>query len=210
MHTTSAALDQQKQLRLVMRHNRRALTDGQQNDVRNALPNVLAGLITYRYARRIAFYLPNDGEVDPGALIKQAEKYGKACFLPVICPLKAKRLHFVRYQPTTTLARNRFGIQEPHLSTPKIAPLWTLDIIFVPLVAYDRFGTRLGMGGGYYDRTLADTARASKPKLIGLAHSCQEVGSLKRSIWDVPMDLIVTEKEIIMAKQAPGEELKPT
>ena len=207
MPAMPAMLDQQqKQLRLVMRHKRRALTNGQHRDARYALPNVLSHLIAYRYARRIAFYLPNDGEVDPSALIQQANAHAKACFLPVIQPLRKKRLHFVHYRPTTPLVRNRYGIQEPPLSTPNIAPLWTLDIIFVPLVAFDRFGTRLGMGGGYYDRTLADTVRTNKPRLIGLAHSCQEVGRLERSVWDVPMDLIVTEKELIVVKQTPVEE----
>ena len=196
---------QQKHLRLVMRHKRRALTNGQHRDAGYALPNVLSNLIAYRYARRIAIYLPNDGEIDPSALIQQANAYGKACFLPVIRPLKKKRLHFVRYRPTTPLVKNRYGIQEPQLSTPSITPLWTLDIIFVPLVAFDRFGTRLGMGGGYYDRTLADTVRTNKPRLIGLAHSCQEVDRLERSAWDVPMDLIATEKELIVAKQTTGE-----
>ncbi|RLA47284.1 MAG: 5-formyltetrahydrofolate cyclo-ligase [Gammaproteobacteria bacterium] len=189
-----------RQLRQDIRRKRRSLTAPQQNKAARDLLAVLRGLNQYNCARRLAFYLPNDGEIDPCKLMEQAIKQGKICYLPVVKPLKQNRLHFVRYQSHTPLVENQFGILEPRLSTNRIALPWTLDVIFVPLVAFDRFGTRLGMGGGYYDRTLANyhASGACKPLLIGLAHSCQEVDRLQRSVWDVPMDLIATDQELVV------------
>lgn len=184
-----------------MRRKRRALDSRQQQDISQALCNLLQGLRRYRQARRVAFYLPNDGEADPRQLMEYSLRKGKTCYLPVIHPLKDHHLHFARYLPTTPLVKNQFGIPEPRLSACRIAPLWTLDIIFVPLVAFDRAGTRLGMGGGYYDRTLANT-RIRKPLLIGLAHSCQELEHLERSAWDIALDAIATEKELIIIGSA--------
>ena len=180
-----------------MRQKRRALTEDQQRYTGDALADLLKGFPSYRRARRIAFYLKSDGEADPRPLLEDAMEDGKACYLPVLDPLKNNQLHFVRYLATNTLVNNRFGIEEPQLIDHHIAPSWTLDIIFMPLVAFDRAGTRLGMGGGYYDRTLANTS-VRKPLLIGLAHGCQEVDSLERSTWDIPMDAIATEKELII------------
>ena len=78
-----------------------------------------------------------------------------------------------------------------------IIPTNQLDIICTPLVAFDKQGHRLGMGGGYYDRTLAPWFHyKSGPKPIGLAHSCQEVEQLPVESWDVPLPKIVTPKQI--------------
>ncbi len=80
-----------------------------------------------------------------------------------------------------------------------MAPTWTLDIILLPLVGFDRYGNRLGMGGGFYDRTLArlNHCDMKRPLLIGLAHHCQEVEQLQTQSWDIPLDIIATDKELI-------------
>ncbi len=93
---------------------------------------------------------------------------------------------------------NRYGIFEPELNCSHICPVAELDFILTPLVAFDSQGNRLGMGGGYYDRTLAqipDNA-VKKPVLIGIAHQCQEVDALPIASWDVPLDYIVTPERI--------------
>ena len=94
---------------------------------------------------------------------------------------------------------NRFGIAEPELGKNPTAPVWTLDIILLPLVAFDRAGNRMGMGGGFYDRTLArlNNSAMERPLLIGLAHHCQEVEHLQAQSWDIPLDIIATDKELI-------------
>ena len=195
-------------IRQNIRRERRALSCTEQEHASRSLLGVLCRLASYRYAQRLSFYLPSDGEIRPDKLMHQAIARGKTCYLPVIHPLQENRLHFVQYQATTPLVKNRFGIQEPRLSNSKTSPPWALNIIFLPLVAFDRSGTRLGMGGGYYDRTLASccTTTSTKPLLIGLAHSCQEVDKLPRSPWDVPMSLIATEKELIVANQPQTKE----
>jgi 5-formyltetrahydrofolate cyclo-ligase len=73
----------------------------------------------------------------------------------------------------------------------------------MPLVGFDRLGNRMGMGGGYYDRTLAFMSEhhSGKPKLVGLAHSSQEVELISQQSWDIPLHVIATDREIICVKQ---------
>ena len=92
------------------------------------------------------------------------------------------------------MTTNRYAIFEPKLNCSQICPLPELDFLLMPLVAFDEQGNRLGMGGGYYDRTLAKhyAEKRAKPKLIGLAHDCQKVESLPIEAWDVPLQQILT------------------
>ena len=114
-------------------------------------------------------------------------------------PLKINRLHFAQYKDNSVLTTNRFGIFEPCLKQAKISPPWSLDLILMPLVGFDRSGNRLGMGGGVYDRTLAFMAKNNKPspQLVGLAYSFQEIAQISPQKWDIPVSRIITEKEII-------------
>lgn len=108
-------------------------------------------------------------------------------------------MRFFLYKRNDILHPNRYGINEPK-DTPSI-DTETLDIILTPLVAFDRQGHRLGMGGGYYDRTfsfLLNQADIPRPKLIGLAYACQEVPSLSPDPWDVPLHGVVTERKIVI------------
>lgn len=199
MDTSSATT--RKNLRRKMRSERRKLTTPEQNQAATQLLRQLQNCIRYRRARSAAFYLASDGEIDPRPLISHALAAGKRCYLPVLKPLSQKKLHFVRYLPGATLRKNRYGIEEPLMQTQGIAQLRTLDVIFMPLVAFDRQGHRLGMGGGYYDRTLGSIDGRSKPLLIGLAHSFQEVEQLPGAPWDIPLDYIATENELIPSKR---------
>ena len=151
----------------------------------------------------MAFYLANDGEISPLQAMNTAMQAGKRCYLPVLHPLKLNRLYFVQHNASSPLKKNRFAIKEPRLNKAHITAPWALDIIFLPLVAFDRQGHRLGMGGGFYDRTLAFTARQQgrKPLLVGLAHSFQELPHINASHWDIPLHSIVTEREIIVIKK---------
>ncbi len=108
------------------------------------------------------------------------------------------RLSFRQVSPRSHLSVNRFGIPEPPRKATTI-DAHALDVVIVPLVAFDPAGRRLGMGGGYYDRSFAFKRQFPQrgPVLIGLAHSCQEVAQLTAQAWDVPLDWIVTEKKIM-------------
>ena len=92
----------------------------------------------------------------------------------------------------------RFGIAEPP-ETANGAELPALALVCVPLVAWDSQGTRLGMGGGFYDRTFADAD--SRGLLVGLGYTLQEQTSLPRDTWDVPLDLVVTESTLISCER---------
>jgi len=93
---------------------------------------------------------------------------------------------------------NKYGIQEPS-AIDKPWPANRFDVLLIPLVAFDRSGTRIGMGAGYYDRALEALSHqiSSKPYIVGLAHYFQEINSLDRKPWDVPLDAILTDREFI-------------
>ncbi len=94
------------------------------------------------------------------------------------------------------MRKNIYGIKEPSACNPEIKPE-DIDIALVPLVAFDSQGNRLGMGGGFYDRTFAykRTSPRSRPRLIGLAHSNQEALSIDSESWDIPLEAIMTEEK---------------
>ena len=99
---------------------------------------------------------------------------------------------------------NLFNIKEPSSHTKTIPPS-QLDLVFVPLVAFDKRGSRIGMGGGFYDRTFAfkqqETRTVMPPHLVGLAHSFQQVQRIKRNKWDVPLTAVVTESAVIQVRE---------
>mgnify|MGYP000861782046 CR=1 FL=1 len=185
-------------IRKNLRSKRRALTPAQQRSAAQDLASLIAQQTFFQRAKRIGIYIANDGEIDPSALMSLAFKADKACFLPIIHPLQFNRLYFGEYRNGDQLKANRFGILEPLLRSTPVAPPWSLDLILLPLVAFDRSGNRIGMGGGFYDRTLATHAtQPRKPTLIGLAHECQEIDSIAQQSWDIPLDKIITNREII-------------
>ncbi|WP_461517286.1 5-formyltetrahydrofolate cyclo-ligase [Porticoccus sp.] len=191
-----------KAIRSLMRQRRRSLTRQQQLLASEGLAEQLCRLPAFRYRQRIAFYLANDGEIDPQLALGIAQQAGKTCYLPALNPLKQNRLHFIRHRANDPLVANRFGILEPSLRSNPIASLHAIDLILLPVVAFDRHGNRLGMGGGFYDRTLSHRGRHTL--LIGLAHSCQETDNIARQHWDIPLHAIVTERNIIQIRHFSG------
>ena len=144
----------------------------------------------------------NDGEIDPALILSSANQLSKQCFLPVIDPKSENSLYFASFNANTKLQPNRYGILEPVFIDSEIQPVTKMDLLLMPLVGFDRTGNRMGMGGGYYDRTLAFMKGIEKPALtlVGLAHSGQEVSQISSQSWDIPLHLIATEKEIICVK----------
>ncbi len=183
-------------LRRQLRLTRRALAPHQQRQAAHKLYRQLCHAPCFRRARHIALYLPNDGEIDPRPLLRAAQRRKKATYLPVLKPWPKTRMEFQRIRPGQRLRRNRFGIAEPRIDLAHIRPAWALDLLLMPLVGFDPQGGRLGMGGGFYDRTLAFRQRRQglRPTLLGLAHECQKVDSLPLEAWDVPLDATVTDQ----------------
>lgn len=184
-------------LRRQLRQARRQLSAVQQRQAARALYRQLAQHPLFRRARTLALYLPADGEINPEYLLHAAWRRGKAVYIPLLSRWPATRMLFQQIKPGETLQKNRFGIAEPRANQSRQRKCWALDLILLPLVGFDEKGGRLGMGGGFYDRSLACLRLRQSwrtPVLIGLAHECQKVDRLTLSKLDVPMTATVTNQ----------------
>lgn len=184
-------------LRKTLRQARRALTAGQQQQASLALLNKVRDAELLPQSGHCAFYLSNDGELNPAPLIQYCWNIGLSTSLPVLHPFTRGHLLFLRYQHNSAMQHNKYGIAEPKCEVTNVVPLLQHKVIFTPLVGFDLNGNRLGMGGGYYDRTLASLKSATGIRLIGLAHDCQQVDALPFQNWDIPLHMIVTPNRII-------------
>jgi len=202
MTMTEPAPLSRPQLRRKLRQARRALTGSQQRQAAHGLYRQLAQHALFRRARHISLYLPTDGEIDPRLLLRAAQRRGKATYLPVLSAWPRTKMVFQRIRPGEKLRPNRFRILEPRANLARQRKVWTLDLVLLPLVGFDQEGGRLGMGGGFYDRSLAYLARRQnwrKPTLLGLAHECQKVAKLDQASWDVPLQGTVTDRQWYVA-----------
>lgn len=194
---TSPAPLSRQQLRTQLRKARRALNPSQQRQAANGLYRQLAQHPLFRRARHIAMYIPMDGEIDPRLLLRAAQRRGKKTYLPVLSAWPRTKMVFQRVRHGEQFRPNRFRIPEPRINPAQQRNVWALDLILLPLVGFDDVGGRLGMGGGFYDRSLAYQARRKswqKPVLLGVAHECQKVERLAQASWDVPLQGTVTDK----------------
>jgi 5-formyltetrahydrofolate cyclo-ligase len=194
---SQTALLSRAQLRRQLRAARRALSRRQQQRAARDLYRQLAQHPLFRRARQIALYLPSDGEIDPRPLLRAAQKRGKATYLPVLSAWPKTKMVFQRVRAGEPLRPNRFNIPEPRGNRHQQRKIWALDLILLPLVGFDPHGGRLGMGGGFYDRSLAYRAlrtQPQKPQLLGLAHECQKVERLAMASWDVALAATVTDR----------------
>ena len=178
------------QLRQQIRKTRANLTALQQQQAEDSITQQALALIEERNAQHIALYVSFDGEISTEKLIKTLWSQDKHVYLPVLHPFNLNHLLFLRYLPDTPMLKNKFGIWEPKLNVQNVLPLDELDILFTPLVAFDKQGNRLGMGGGFYDRTLQNWQNSSFIP-VGLAHQCQQVEQLPTEAWDVPLHQIL-------------------
>ena len=186
------------QLRRQLRQLRQQLSPLEQRRASQALYKRIVPSPLFRRARHVAIYLAADGEIDPQPLLQAAQRSGKQVYLPTLRRWPHMRMDFQRVRPGEQLIRNRFGIAEPRRCRARQRPAWALDLLLLPLVGFDEFGGRLGMGGGFYDRSLAYLARRKnwhKPTMLGLAHECQKVDRLPMAAWDVRLSAIVTDHQ---------------
>ena len=199
MAPASQTSSRRSALRNRLREQRRGLSPAHQRDAALSLNSIVGHSALFRRSRHIAFFLANDGELDPQLLVHRAWRMGKVCYLPVITP--AQSLWFARYEHGDALAPNRFGIPEPARAGLELVPARVLDLILAPLVAFDDRGNRLGMGSGFYDRTLSFLRHRRvwrKPRLLGIAHELQHLAALQSAPWDVPLDGVATDVDLYL------------
>jgi len=156
----------------------------------------LARSTWFQRSRTLSAYWPIEGELDLRPLLRLALDQGKHVYLPVVDPV-ARVLHFVRYRPERGLRVSGYGLSEPRAQRGERIDPRRLDLVLLPLVGFDGRGTRLGMGGGYYDRTFASARSATatrRPRLVGVAFELQQLDALERAPWDVPIDAVVTDR----------------
>jgi 5-formyltetrahydrofolate cyclo-ligase len=150
-------------------------------------------------ARAVAVYFNADGELDLNPVAQHAWALGKQVYLPVLHPFAHNRLWFSEWRRTDVLLPNRFSIPEPIARFRKPVDPRRLDMVLVPLVAFDTCCARVGMGGGFYDRTFSYRLRHrcwQRPLLVGVAHDVQRCDSIRLSAWDIRLDAVVTERAV--------------
>lgn len=180
-----------QQIRQQIRQRRRALTPEQQTQFALQAADRMMAYTPVLLAHTVAVFLSFDGELDMRALIDQLWRAGKRVYLPVLHPFSPGNLLFLHYHPSSDLVVNRLKIREPKLDVRDVLPLSRLDVLVTPLVAFDAAGQRLGMGGGFYDRTLQNW-RQHRLQPVGYAHDCQQVDALPTEQWDIPLPAVIT------------------
>lgn len=176
-----------------MRDQRKALSEAEQETA--ALAVAAAALPFMDEANTVAGYFAIHGELSVTELMRQCRKRQLTTCVPL---LSGTSLVFSAFDDLTSMSTNRFNITEPVDQDSTLNPE-QLDVVLVPLVGFDVSGNRLGMGGGFYDRSfefrMSDSEK--KPLLIGVAYQFQQVDTLPAESWDVPLDMIITESSII-------------
>lgn len=183
-------------LRHEIKRRRAALTTAQRERAARQVAVRLTATSWFRRAKHVAGYLAVSGELDALPVLTAARAAGKQLYLPALATHGG--LWFHPWHPNTPMRSNRFGIAEPLATPRRRKDPHALDIVLTPLVAFDRLGHRLGMGGGFYDRTFAYQlcVPVRRPILIGLAYDFQEVESLATETWDVPLAAVVTPRGV--------------
>jgi len=191
-------------LRSELAGKRERLTTHQSRSLAAAVNRHLWRMPAFSRNPRIACYFAVRGEVSCEPIIAEAWRRGRNVFLPVLAD---RALMFARYRHDSPLRENRFGIPEPIYKESELVQPSGLDVVICPLIAFDKDCNRLGMGAGYYDRSFRFLAHArnwKRPRLIGAAYEFQKVPEVKARSWDIPMQNIVTEKQVHTALSATG------
>jgi 5-formyltetrahydrofolate cyclo-ligase len=191
-------------LRKELRLRRKALPSAVRRRNEYAIARRLVRLPIIQRSRRLGLYLSEDGEVDLTLVQQYLSARGKRLYLPVLHPSGENRLWFSAFVEGARLIPNRFGIDEPDVRKFPPVKLRCLDAILMPLVGFDAEMNRMGMGGGFYDRTFSFLRKPNvwrKPRLIGIAHDCQRLATIECRPWDVPMDRVVTERAIYIKRR---------
>ncbi len=183
-----------KQLRLQIRQARKQISANYARQASYKFSERVAVLPAYQNANRVAGFLAFDGEADPAPLMDRAIQEHKSVFVPFIVG-KQKPLLFAPWTRQSRLKKNAVGILEPDVPQEQLIEAHQLECVITPLVAFDEDGNRIGVGGGFYDRSFAFLQQnaASSTTLIGMAYEMQKVDKITVEPWDIRLNAIVTE-----------------
>ena len=194
--TSPAAISDPLRAQIASRREARAARAELSADEREKASNKIADTVIrsswFRRSKFIACYLSTQEEVDTWLLIDRAWRMKKRIFAPII--KKNLTMEFCELSAESKLVFNQYGLPEPQ-DGEIIAPR-ALDLVITPVVAFDADGNRIGMGGGYFDRTfsfLGNRQYLFHPKLIGLAFSCQRVEKIAPNPWDIRVFRVIDE-----------------
>jgi len=149
----------------------------------------------------VAGYWAVRGELPLNLAVASLTRREQQYFLPVLG--QARQLRFAEYREGARLQGNRFGIPEPEVPTEALQTAGDMDVILLPLLAFDRKGHRLGTGGGWYDSSLAflgNEPRPARPLLVGIGYGFQEVEAVSIEPWDIDLDYVATDAELIACR----------
>ena len=184
-------------LRRRLRAQRNALSAEDHKNAAHNLAVILANTHLFRVSRRIACYFASDGEIDPTGVLARIWASGKSAYMPVLPRGRRRRMRFAPARSGVELRPNRLGILEPVAPEREWLDARNLDLVLLPLVAFDPAGNRLGRGGGFYDRTfyfIHYQHHWHRPRLLGLAHDFQRVDAIEPDFWDVPLTGVITDQ----------------
>jgi len=159
------------------------------------LADLVVALPEYQQADRIAAYCAVNGEIGLNPVMDHALALGKEVYLP---NLDQQALRFAPYFQGQKMRINKFRLPEPDVNDSEMLSPGALDLVLAPLVVFDSNRNRIGMGGGFYDRSFAfrKNPEHGKPVLIGVAHEIQKVDRIVPEEWDVRVDMVVTDRAI--------------
>lgn len=190
-------------LRARLAERRRALGPAERMAAAQGLRRQLEQLPEFLVDQRVGGYWAHRGELPLNLALAGLAGRGQQLYLPVIGAGRSMR--FAPWQAGEPVEANRHGIPEPVAAEGAIEAA-ELELVLVPLLGFDRRGHRLGYGGGYYDRAFAflrETARPHVPLLVGIGYAFQELDAIEAAEWDVPLDYVATENELIDCTEPP-------
>ena len=183
------------ELRQAKRALRAALDQASLDRAASRLGKRICGMPEFEHSQRIAVYFAVNGEISLDPVIDAALAQEKQVYLP---NLDQRTLRFSPYFRQQKMRINKFRLPEPDVGDDEMLAPGALDLVLAPLVVFDAMRNRIGMGGGFYDRSFEFRKKQDrlKPILIGVAHELQKVNRLKPESWDVRLDLIVTDQAV--------------
>ena len=185
--TSASLVDAKSDLRAEAGRRRGVLSDSVRRAGAELVAALAGDLLTIGSGTVVSAYYPIRDELDPLPLLAHLAEQGAEICLPVML-FEERKLMFRRWRPGEPLEARQFGVPEPGDAAPRLVP----DILFVPMLAFDAAGNRLGYGAGFYDRTLAELRAARAVTALGLAFDEQEVTAVPHDAYDQRLDGVLT------------------